>query len=235
MLVPTFKLYKIQPQLDTIQFIIFVIVTLLITACGYIINDLIDQKTDSINKPEKRIIGPHISVQVASWLYITLAIIGFFLALYLAFATDNLEWIFLYPLATIFLIIYSTHLKQRPLIGNLIVALLCSGVTGVVWIAEMESLATLGNKLPVLTNKLQTILIWYMVFAFLATLFREIIKDLQDVEGDQMAGCKTVPIVWGIQRAKFLALGIGGLLMVLIGLQFFAFNNVFQRSVLLYS
>ena len=235
LLLPAFKRYHIQPQLDHIQFIIFVLVTLLITACGYIINDLVDQKTDAINKPEKKIIGPRISEQIASWLYITLAILGFFLALYLAFATDNLEWIFLYPLATIFLIVYSTHLKQRPLVGNLIVAFLCSGVTGVIWIAEMESLVTLADKLPVLTNKILTILAWYMVFAFFATLFREIIKDLQDIEGDKAAGCKTIPIVWGIQKAKLLALGTGGLLMILIGLQFFVFNNVFERSILIYS
>lgn len=232
---PIFGLNKIPTQLTQNQFIVFSIITLLITSCGYVINDIIDQKSDSVNKPQKRIVGTHVSVQVASWLYITLAILGFFLALYLAFATDNLEWIFLYPLATLFLILYSTHLKQRPLIGNLIVALLCSGVTGVVWIAELESIQALGDKLPLLAGKLRTVLIWYMTFAFLATLFREIIKDLQDIEGDRAANCKTIPIVYGAATGKLLALIVGGLLLLLLLVQFFAFTNVFERSVLMYS
>lgn len=232
---PVFQLNKIQPQLDANQFILFILVTLSITACGYIINDLIDQKTDAVNKPTKRIIGIGISEQVAIWLYLTLAVIAFFLALYLAFATENLEWIFLYPLATIFLIFYSSHLKQKPLIGNLIVALFCSGVTGVVWIAEMESIQALSHKFPLVAHKLTTILVWYMVFAFLATLFREIIKDLQDMEGDRLTNCRTVPIAWGVGQAKLLALATGAALMALLLLQFFVLPNVFQRPILIYS
>ncbi len=232
---PVFQLNKIQPQLNTDQFLFFILTTLCVTACGYIINDLIDQKTDAINKPQKRIVGVHISTQVSNWLYITLAVIGFFLALYLAFATDNLEWLFLYPVISLFLIVYSSHLKQKPLVGNLIVALLCSGVTGIVWIAEMKSIQLLSMKAPLVSHKLTVILIWYMVFAFLATLFREIIKDLQDVEGDQLTNCRTVPIAWGVPKAKLLALCIGGLLVVLLFVQFFVLQNIFQRSILLYS
>jgi 4-hydroxybenzoate polyprenyltransferase len=190
---------------------------------------------DAINKPERRIIGVSISTQIASWVYVMFAIVGFLFSIYLAFDTDNIEWLFLYPLAVLFLVFYSTHLKKVPLFGNIVVALFCSGVTGVIWIAEMETIQSVTTTLPLLGSKIKTVLIWYMIFAFLATLFREIVKDLQDMEGDLLGNCRTVPISWGVGTAKLLVLGIGGLLLLLLLIQFFALDNIFQRSVLLFS
>ena len=91
--------------------------------------------------------------------------------------------------AAIWLWGYSNQLKRMPLVGNLSVALL-SGLS----IAIIEFHYHSGNNLVYI----------YTVFAFFISLIREILKDIEDLKGDQTFGCKTLPVVWGIRNTKYL-------------------------------
>jgi 4-hydroxybenzoate polyprenyltransferase len=43
----------------------------------------------------------------------------------------------------------------------------------------------------------------FAAFAFLCTWIREIIKDMEDIQGDRELECRTMPIRWGIQKTKY--------------------------------
>lgn len=158
--------------------------TVFIAAAGYIINDYYDVKIDYINKPERVVIGKSIARRYAILFHVVLSGIGIILGLYLSWkiAAVNVFSVFM-------LWLYSNSLKRLPFVGNLTVALL-TGLSIVIVDIYYQS----GNSLIVI----------YGSFAFFMTLVREIIKDMEDLKGDNTFGCKTLPIVWGLRRTKFL-------------------------------
>jgi 4-hydroxybenzoate polyprenyltransferase len=157
--------------------------TILIAAAGYIINDYYDVKIDYINKPERVVIGKSIPRRHAILFHGILSGIGILLGFFLSWKLAALN------VFSVFLLwLYSNNLKRLPFIGNFSVALL-TGLS--VWI--VDPLYRHGSALIVI----------YASFAFFMTLVREIIKDMEDLKGDNTFGCRTLPIVWGLRRTKF--------------------------------
>lgn len=216
-LLPAFRLAGLQPLLDHFHFGLLVLDTILITAGGYIINDILDLPIDRINRKEKLIIGRVIAESTAYWLYFLFSLAGFGLAFYLAFYVKAPRLIWLYPLAVAGLFYYSFSLKRRLLTGNLLVAGYCAGVAGILWVAERENLSRLSGTDSLLWEETVGLIGWYLLFAFLSTLFREVVKDIEDVEGDVREQCDTVPIRWGIPAAKRLAALLAVLLLIALG------------------
>ena len=63
----------------------------------------------------------------------------------------------------------------------------------------------------VITIKLDFLVYWvatYAGFAFMVNLIREIIKDMEDFEGDAVFGRRTVPIAWGMKTTRWLVIGL---------------------------
>ena len=214
--VPALVSQQITPLLSKLDCLCYIGVTVTLTAAGYIINDIMDLPADRINKPDRILIDRHISRQTASWFYLTLGLNGFMMTTYLGLACDRLHLIGLYPIAFILLYVYSAVLKHRPLIGNLLIAIFCAGVAGAIWLAEGDALAQLAQRAPGRARPVRFLLVWYMVFAFLSTLYRELVKDLEDQDGDREVGSRTAPIVWGSALAKILAGTSGGLLLIFL-------------------
>jgi 4-hydroxybenzoate polyprenyltransferase len=208
-LIPALEKTQLSPALPFFQFSLLVLSTLFIAASGYIINDVIDMKIDQLNKPHKIIIGRLISPTKAMKLYWAMVTIGFLNSIYLAIYIHDLGQLLIYPLAIFLLWTYSAYFKKSVLFGNLIVSIFCAFVAGIVLYAERENFRHLAEKNSLLGNNIWNITINYMIFAFLTTLFREIIKDIEDIEGDTKTGCKTLPIVAGIKQSKAIAGGIG--------------------------
>lgn len=217
-ILPALAAQKILPTLPPDQFYLFIIITVLMTAGGYIINDIVDIKIDLLNKPERVIIGKRISIGTAYWLYFCLNLLGFLLSLYLAFVGNRMSLLFIFPTAIAGLYVYSHRLKKRPLSGNVLVSLYTAGVAFIVWIAEAPAL----SQLPASSlTRVTQLLTYYIIFAFFSNLFREIVKDLEDIQGDAATGALTVPIVWGIPTAKRLA-GAAAILLLAYLLYFTA-------------
>ncbi len=221
LLMPLLDQYGIQPSFPPMEFGLFVLVTLLITGGGYIINDLVDYDADVINNEGKVIVKKKIPLGIASWIYYGTITSGFFLALFLAFFSHNLDLLWIFPVAVSGLFIYSIVLKRQVLIGNIVVALFAGGVAGIVAIAGKAGLADLNEVAPEKTAQFFIVVWAYVGFAFFSTLFREIVKDIEDVEGDRKAGFKTLPIVAGVSLSKKIGLSIGILLFLMTGLGVF--------------
>lgn len=237
LLLPAFQKNNILPRLNTLEFIFLVIATLCTTAGGYIINDLYDYEMDLLNRKNKVIVHEKISVQLCIWVYIMLGFLGFFLSLYLAFRIGQVYLSGLYTLAFALLFFYTKILKKRPLSGNLLVAFFCAGVAALVWLAELPSWWALRAQNLPSAQHVQATINWYCAFAFFSTLFREIVKDLEDQTGDAAAGCRTFPIVAGQQAAKILASSMAFILIALLGFLYFSnmpgFTPLFYLGALL--
>jgi 4-hydroxybenzoate polyprenyltransferase len=137
-----------------------------------------------INKPERVVIGKSIARRYAILFHVFLSSLGILLSFILNWKIGCLN-----TLCVFFLWLYSNNLKRQPFIGNLTVALL-TGLS----IALVDFIFTTQN----------TLIIIYSLFAFFMTLVREIVKDIEDMKGDTNFGCKTLPIVWGIRKTKWL-------------------------------
>lgn len=190
-------------QLSLIDFSLLVLSTILIAAAGYIINDYFDVKTDKINKPDKLYIDHGVKRRVAIFLHTQFNLVGFMLGAYVAYKAGNIYLSVLPFLSITALWFYSTHFKRQVLVGNLVVAILSSLIPLQVLLFEKPLIENIENL-----TFLYTTVICFSVFAFLLTMAREIIKDLEDFKGDFETGCKTMPVVWGIRAAKAITVGI---------------------------
>lgn len=190
--------------------------TILVAAAGYIINDYYDVKIDFINKPERVVIGKSITRRFAILFHVVLSCMGIFIGLILSFkiAAINVLSVFL-------LWLYSNNLKRLPFIGNLTVAFL----TGLSIYIVNVFFAT-GNPLVII----------YASFSFFMTLVREIIKDMEDLKGDNTFGCRTLPIIWGVRKTKLLIYTILSLFSITVLLlnQFYAGLPIYYFLVFLF-
>lgn len=160
-------------------------VVLVVTGAGNAINDYFDYKIDAINKPSRPIPSGRISRKAAGIYSISLFVIG----IIVAFLTGIFLLGVIALLSSILMIYYAYDLKKRALIGNISISFLTGlcFVFGGIAVGEILTSIYLG------------------FYAFLMTLAREIVKDMEDVEGDKEEGAKTFPIIYGMKTSSILA------------------------------
>lgn len=189
------------PGYDTRHFIYLVIASVFIAAAGYIINDYFDINIDEVNKPERMVVDKVISRRWAIAWHLILSVAGIGLTV---LSLPNLHKLYL-VLANIFCIIllwfYSTTFKQKLLFGNIIIALLTAWTILLIFFSKV-SLSGAFSSEHINQPKLFRFAFLYAGFAFIISLIREAIKDIEDMEGDARYGCKTMPIVWGVNPTK---------------------------------
>lgn len=93
----TFRKYSLSGTFNSLEFALFAVATILVTASGYIINDIYDIETDRVNKPDKRIIQVHLSKSNAWKIYFSMILTGGLISLYLALQRNDLFHWFIYP------------------------------------------------------------------------------------------------------------------------------------------
>ncbi|MBO3098246.1 geranylgeranylglycerol-phosphate geranylgeranyltransferase [Gelidibacter pelagius] len=201
-----------QPFLETTEltitlngfgFGLLVLSTLCIAAAGNIINDIYDVETDLVNRPTKVIIGKKISEKTAYTLFIALNVIGVLIGFYLSHLVGRSGFFAIFVIISALLYVYASYLKQMLLLGNILISALVGLSILIVGVFELMPVITDQNQATQLT--FFKILFDYALFAFLINLVREIIKDLEDVDGDYKSGMNTLPIVIGRDRASKIA------------------------------
>ena len=202
-------------QLSTFAFAMLVLATVCIAAAGYVINDYFDIKVDAINKPKRPLVIHQVTRRESIALHFILNTVGIIAGGYVAFSIHVWGLWLVFPLATGLLWFYSTTYKRQLLTGNLLVAILTALVPFMVVVFELPllyscylpELKSLGLNFNVLTY-------WvggFSFFAFLLTLIREIVKDMEDFEGDAVAGRNSLPLAFGMKSAKIIVLLLTGL------------------------
>ena len=160
-----FQACHIQTSLDFIHFSLLVFTTVIIAASAYIINDLLDYKIDQINKADSMVLGRSISISQAKTAYGLFVVYGALVAIYLAIYVDQPVLFLIYPSAIILMFLYSRYWKQRPLSGNVVVALFSAFVPGIVWFAERSGFEELPTDIG---KQMSGLLLFYMFFAFIS-------------------------------------------------------------------
>ncbi len=187
-------------------FFISILSTTLIAAGGYIINDYFDVKTDKINRPETVVLDVIIKRRWAMLLHIVFNAVGLALGLYLALKCQNLKLVTFQLLSIVLLWFYSTHFKKQLLIGNLVVSTLTATIPLLPLIYDFYFTPEINpfiiEYIRTIMKSLIYVVVGYSLFAFLTSFAREVIKDMEDYEGDVQTGCKTMPIVWGMVTSK---------------------------------
>jgi 4-hydroxybenzoate polyprenyltransferase len=199
-------------QLNTLQFSLLVLSTVLIAAAGYIINDYFDRKTDLINRPGRVIVGRLIKRRYAMAFHIIFTFLGILAGAYLAYTIHRLSLSIVFIFASTVLWFYSTTYKRQVLIGNLVISVLVGLAPLLVLLFEFPLLVK-RYELHILASGItfNYLIFWvgsYSVFAFIVNLIREIIKDIEDFEGDYIFGRQTIPIAWGVKTAKLIVIAL---------------------------
>jgi 4-hydroxybenzoate polyprenyltransferase len=221
---PQLKLFNIEFQFPSLHFFLLVMATIFITAAGYVINDYFDTKTDMLNHPDTVTVGKTISRRLAIIIHMALNIVGCIIGVYISFYIGMPVLSFIFLLIPGMLWFYSTTYKRQFLIGNVIVAFLTALVPLMVLLFEVPLLVKVYGRMMLQEHMdFNSLSVWiggYTIFAFLLTLIREVVKDIEDYEGDTAFGRNTLPIVLGVNITiyilDFLLLMIVGLLSYLI-------------------
>lgn len=214
-------------QFPWYDFIILVAATLFITAGGYIINDYFDIKTDLINRG-KVIVGTKISRRQAMMWHNVLNLAGVSVGFYISWKAGYIWMGTLFLVVSGLLYFYSASYKRQFLVGNFVVALLTAMVPVLVILYEWPALYKYyaGNAVEI--PKFDFIVYWiagFALFAFLTTLTREIIKDIEDFEGDIAYGRNTVPVIIGVLNAKIVSVSLVIITIALLYLTWYFLIN----------
>ena len=186
-------------EIDHLLLFTSVIIT---TASGYLINNYYDLNSDKINNKNIE--------DLSKTFYGNCYLLHLFTSLLVLFISDlSPGWLNLVIITHILVYLYSLKFQHWPVIGNLLVALLSSTVllipywlTGTFWELENFNLSENLNQI-------------FVIFCFLLTIKREIVKDMEDIEGDLKTGSYTLAIVAGQKFSKLILI-----ILVLISIGF---------------
>lgn len=190
---------NIATNLSTVQFLLFWGSILLITAAGYIINDIMDVTADKINKPNKILVSKFISIKKAKIWYYFFNFSGIILGILFAVIIKKPFFTFIIIGASLLLNWYSKYLKSKPFIGNFLVAFL------IAFSIILLPIVAINFKINGINQNYSLFIIYALaIFSFFINLIREIVKDIQDIKGDYKMNMRTLPIIFGVNRILIL-------------------------------
>ncbi|HVU96203.1 MAG TPA: geranylgeranylglycerol-phosphate geranylgeranyltransferase [Puia sp.] len=219
------------PKLTPLLFYLLSASSVLIAAAGYAINDYFDLNIDRVNKPKRMVVEKVIKRRWTILWHWLLSGIGVVLSLYVSWRIRNPIIAVANLGCVVLLYFYSTTFKRKLLIGNVIISLLTAWVILVLFVCEAR--ITTDPIAREISARIFKFAIVYGSFAFIISLVREVVKDIEDRDGDEKYGCRTMPIVWGVNVAKVFA---GTWLVVLIGaliiFQFYVLQKAWWQLIL---
>jgi len=227
----------IDLALNNLLFSLLVLTTVIIASAGYIINDYFDMRTDRINKPISLVVGRYVGRRSAIKFHMVLNGLAILMGFYISWQVGSFRLGLIFPMITLLLWLYSERYKRMVLVGNLAVAFLSALVILIVWLFEFFALRLEPDQISLVYTDLwliSQIVGAYAVFAFLLSMVREIVKDVQDISGDSQTGCRTLPVVYGISMAQWIAVSLLGLTLLLVLLGSFKLLNMSHLIAALY-
>lgn len=218
--IPLLRNTGFVPQIDNLNFLMLVAATVFLAAAGYVINDYFDRKADLINKPEKVVLGKVLSHRSGMIWHTVLSIVGVGLGAYVSYRVGLFRYSIMFFIISGLLWFYSTTYKRQVLLGNLVVAFLVACVPFILFFFELPLLArNYPLYLAAMPDDVDLLAVWvigYSAFAFLLTFVRELVKDLEDFEGDYAFGRQTIPIAWGAKTARYMVISVSAITLVLL-------------------
>ncbi len=210
-LIPVMNFEHINPMLSHFNFALLVLSTILVAAAGYAINDYFDLRIDRINKNNRNVVGKNFSRRTVIKFHFALNIVAIILGTWVSYKAGSLKLATINIVMATLLWMYSVKYKAYFLVGNMLIAFSTAMTIIVVWLFDTIAINKAG-MIIINYSHLLNILIWLFVgFAFVISMIREIIKDVEDFEGDKKVGCSTIPVVIGINKTKYLLIALTSL------------------------
>lgn len=216
---PLLQRAMFQPLMPWWVLTLLILSVVCIAAGGYVINDYFDVKIDRINRPDDLVVTRIISRDTAMWIFQVLTIVGIVCGGVVAWWARSWTLLFIYIVIPGLLWFYSASYKRMFLVGNLVVAFASAIVPLLVAIVNADYLRHLYGEALIYTPIVGEMYIWlsgFSVFAFLMTLAREMVKDMEDIEGDREMECRTIAIVLGDMWTKIVVTALVVGIMALI-------------------
>jgi 4-hydroxybenzoate polyprenyltransferase len=227
-----YKLFYIQHVLSDIEFLLLVLSTLFIAAGGYVINDIFDADMDALNRPRRVLVGYRVSESGAYNLYKFLCVAGIACTLALAVMTKNYRLSTLPVIIMVILNFYAHTFKKQLVVGNFMISL-CTCFT-ILLIALFETGDVSRELTPnesYVRSGIALAAVVYSLFAFLTTFLREMVKDVEDMKGDEQHGCRTIPIIYGFKGVRITSLVIGLIILFMLASFVWFFPNIHLRKL----
>ncbi|HLT48956.1 MAG TPA: geranylgeranylglycerol-phosphate geranylgeranyltransferase [Aequorivita sp.] len=224
-----FQPFGAETTLNSFTFTLLILATLCIAAAGNIINDIYDVEIDRINKPNKVLIGKKISERSANRLFIILNVIGVSIGFYLANSIGKPSFAALFIVFSALLYLYASYLKGMLLIGNILVSALVAASLIIVALFDLFPAITPQNQIQ--QSVVFKLVLHYAMFAFSINLIREIVKDLQDINGDKKGGMNTLAIAIGRKRTITIVFVLG--VFMVLGIVLYMYEYLYNKQVLL--
>jgi 4-hydroxybenzoate polyprenyltransferase len=209
------SLGAIPPSLNRWEAVLLALSVMCIMAAGNVVNDYFDYSQDNRFKPERQVLGKYISLDHSIYLIVVLNVAGISVAAWLAYSVGDFKLVNIFLLSALLLWQYSATLKKIPLVGNIVVAALCALVFIVPVLFEKQLAES--AVAPVSKYFITTQMKGYALFAFLVTLIREIVKDMEDYDADLSFKYSTLPVILGLKTSSVVAGFLEVFLMVAIG------------------
>ena len=180
----------------TITILSAMLVVALLNSAANAVNDITDLDIDKINRPSRPLPSNDLSISQAK----NFAIILFIVGNIISFTLGTIPFLISAILATPLMIIYSLRLKLMPFWGNFCIAFILG-------LAMIYSASAFGKV---------SVGIIPASFAFLINLIREIVKDIEDMEGDKLRQARTLPLLYGVNRVRIILAGLSLILIIII-------------------
>ncbi|TDN95658.1 4-hydroxybenzoate polyprenyltransferase [Salegentibacter sp. 24] len=166
---------------DNLFFLILSSATVI--ASGYIINNFYDSEKDLINRPKKTMLDRFVSQRTKLSVYFILNLLAIFFASYVSFRAVVFFSVYIFGIW-----LYSHRLKRILFLGNLVASILTITPFFVVFVYY---------------KNFETVIFIHATFLYLMIVMRELVKDLENMQGDLLQNYQTIPIVYGERRSKF--------------------------------
>lgn len=219
--------FEIDITLNAFGFSLLVISTMCIAAGGYIINDIYDVDIDKINKPKNVIVGRSITEKTANRLYIIFNVLGVGIGFYLANMIGKPGFAAIFIIISALLYLYSSYLKGILLVGNLLISALVAFSLIIIPLFDLLPAITDANRST--QSLIFSIILDYSLFAFFINFIREIIKDIQDINGDKKNDLNTLAISIGRKRTTNIVFGLG--VLAVVAIVFYMYTYLYENEI----
>jgi len=154
-----------------------------VIASGYIINNFYDSEKDLINRPKKTMLDRVVSQRTKLSVYFILNFASIFFASYVSFRAVVFFSIYIFVIW-----LYSHRLKKILFLGNLVASILTITPFFVIFVYY---------------KNFETVIFIHATFLYLMIVMRELVKDLENMQGDLVQNYRTIPLVYGEKWSKF--------------------------------
>lgn len=223
---------KLESTLDSFAFLLLTINVVIVAVSGYWINDYYDKDIDLINRPERLLVKYKITENRFWMLYSVLIFIGLLFTLYIGNSTSNLKYTWLYPFSIALLYLYARCLKRMGWVGNLLISILIASIPWLLFLAEWNAII-ISKKNFIREYNLFLFTIFKISFLmFCSNISREIIKDIEDIEGDRKGDSKSIPLIFGVNYSKVVVTVFLGLIIFIESMSFYFKSQIISSSLI---